>query len=149
MKNSITAFLPVSLYLLLAAAVFTGCASTDSSHADRVGAIETSVPGQLTIFDIPQNYAGGIIFVTGVNSGGGTFTYSPKVLQKIPGTTAEVKLYSEVSMIQKPFTESGEYTITVILHEQNDSAKTESRVFTKNFVEGGAVIRWSDGGIIY
>jgi hypothetical protein len=141
MKNSLTAFLPVPLCLLLA--VFAGCASAKTPRADL--AAGTPVPGQLTVLDIPPRYTGGIILVTGVNAAGGTFTYSSKTLQRIPGTSAEIKLYAEVSMIQTPFTDSGEYTVTVTLYEPNDSSNSESRVFTRLFAEGGAVIRWEEG----
>jgi hypothetical protein len=136
-------------FFVLLSAVFTGCASFGSARAGKTGAYtEPPISGQLTIIDIPQNYSGGIILVSGTNNKGDAFTYSSKVLQKIPGAIAHVKLYSAVSMVQTPFKASGKFTITVILHAENDSTKKESRVFIRNFKNGGAIIRWSDGAVI-
>jgi hypothetical protein len=118
------------LFMGCAAVLFMGCASVK--------------PGVLIVRGIPENYSLGVILVSGENKQGETFTYSPKTFQRIPGGTAEINIYSEAAMTQKPFGGSGEYTVTVALYEAGDPGKSETRRFVKTFSSGGAVLRWDE-----
>jgi hypothetical protein len=102
-------------------------------------------PGVLTVTGIPAQYLHGIILVSGSGENGGHFTYSSKVLQKITGTQVRIKIYTEVSMIQKPFTGSGKYLVSVELHRAGDPEEMQLRYFDLNFLDGSAQTDWAAG----
>jgi hypothetical protein len=103
--------------------------------------------GVLTVTGIPAAYMGGIILASGSGENGDTFTYSPKVLQRVSETRLEIKIYEEVSMIQKPFAGSGNYLVSVELHREGDPNDFERRYFKRKFSEGRAEINWSEGSL--
>ncbi|MDR1316511.1 MAG: hypothetical protein LBK13_06515 [Spirochaetales bacterium] len=139
-----TAALAAAL-LICAALVFTACVSTATApaHPEKPAAL----PGVVLVTGIPAGYQGGIILVSGSGENGETFTYSPKVLQKITGTRTEIKLYTEVSMIQKPFTGSGNYLVSVEIHKAGNTNDSERRYFNQKFSKGSAEIAWNTGSV--
>jgi hypothetical protein len=125
--------------VILAALVLAACGSTgpaEKSAADR---------GGLTVTGIPAEYINGVILVGGSGENGGGFTYSPKVPQKISGTQAQIKLYAEAGMVQKPFAGSGNYLVSVELFRAGDPKQSELRYFTRRFLDGSAEIVWAEG----
>jgi hypothetical protein len=118
-----------------------GSVAPNDGNSDSEGAALTTA-GQLTVSGIPEKYLDGVILVSGINRKGETFTYSPKVFQKITGSAMAVKLYSKAAMVQEPFDGNGEYTVTVSLYAKDDN--TETRIFVRRFINGGAVLDWND-----
>jgi hypothetical protein len=123
-------------FAVVAAALFS-CASLPDG--------EPAAPGHLVVRNIPGHFVHGIIRVTGKNGEGETFTYSSKTLQRISAVETEVKLYSQVSMIQKPFAGNGEYMVWVELYEEKNPEKTAARFFRIRFINGAASINWNEG----
>jgi hypothetical protein len=128
---------------IFAALVFASCVSP--GPGEKSTAASAPVPGVLTVTGIPAAYINGVILAGGSGENGGNFTHSSKVLRKISGTRVEIKLYSEDSPIQKPFTGSGNYLVSVELHKAGDSKDSEPRYFIRNFVNGSAEIDWTEG----
>jgi hypothetical protein len=118
-----------------------GAGAPNSGGTDS-GETVSAAAGQLTVSGIPEKYLDGVILVSGMNREGETFSYSPKVLQRITGSAMAVKLYSKAAMVQEPFAGNGEYTVTVSLHAKDGHAET--RVFVRPFINGGAVLDWND-----
>jgi hypothetical protein len=125
---------------IFAVLVFVSCST---GPAEKPAA----APGFLIVTGIPTKYSGGIILVNGSGENGDTFTYSPKVLQRVSGTWTEIKIYREVSMIQKPFTGSGNYLVSVELYTAGDSNDFELRYFNRKFSGGRAEINWNTGSL--
>jgi hypothetical protein len=124
--------------LLAFMAVFFACA-TESAPPTR--------PGVLTVNGIPETYLDGIILVNGANDAGDTFRYSPKVLQRVTGLSMTVELFSEAAMVQKVFDKTGEYVVTVALYKKDKHEISETKIFSRYFVNGCASVNWN-GGII-
>jgi hypothetical protein len=124
-------------FIIFAAAVFL-TASCTSQEIPR----SNDGTGILTVTNIPQKYIGGIILVSGENSNGESFTYSPKILQKCDNSTMRIKIYSSVRSVQTPFLGNGEFLVTVSLYEPVDHEKSEIKQIRAGFTGGSAVIRW-------
>jgi hypothetical protein len=126
---------------ILCALALDACNSGPSAEKPAAAA------GVLSVTGIPAAYIGGVILVSGSGENGDTFTYSPKVFQKVSGTRLEVKIYEEVSMLQKPFTGSGNYLVSVELHRAGAPDGFERLYFKRRFSEGRAEIDWTTGSV--
>jgi hypothetical protein len=124
---------------ILAALAMAACASTGPAKTP------TAAPGVLTVTGIPAQYLNGVILASGSGENGEYFTCSSRVLQKITGTRVLITLYTEVSMIQKPFTGSGKYLVSIELHRAGDPDEAQLRYFYLKFLDGSAETGWAEG----
>ncbi|GHT48550.1 hypothetical protein FACS1894102_1850 [Spirochaetia bacterium] len=121
---------------------FIFCVFATISCAGQQVKSDNSASGILTISNIPEDYIGGILLVSGKNSKGDTFTYSSKTLQKITGTTMEVQIFSIVTESQKSFSGNGEYAVTLSLFTPSVNNEAKIASISAKFSKGCAGIDW-------
>jgi hypothetical protein len=102
---------------------------------------DTRANSTATIKNIPEQFNGGIILITGgTDENEKLFRYSPKVLQRITGTSMNIKLYTSVSAIQVPFTGTGDYLVIIQLYTPGSPTETTIYKTKRYFVNGSTTV---------